>query len=135
MSARVLPTGLGKSGARALILPRPAAPATGGGAPPFCRCPGARPGGKIGWPRRPRAHAPHHAPRVSSAPRRTPATPAPTSVRVWIDQVADRFESAWQTGTPPRLADFLGTATGETRLALLEELVRIDLAYRRLAGE
>lgn len=49
----------------------------------------------------------------------------------WVDAAADRFEKAWQSGTPPDLNDFLGDASGERRVALLRELVRIDLEYRR----
>src|SRR5262249_25240710 len=48
----------------------------------------------------------------------------------WIDDVADRFEAAWKQGPPPRLGDFLGAETGDRRRALLEELLKIDLAYR-----
>jgi eukaryotic-like serine/threonine-protein kinase len=49
----------------------------------------------------------------------------------WIDDVADEFESAWKGLRPPSLGDFLGTATGERRAALLGELLKIDRAYRR----
>ncbi|HZY88109.1 MAG TPA: serine/threonine-protein kinase [Gemmataceae bacterium] len=52
----------------------------------------------------------------------------------WVDQVADRFDAAWQGGPRPRIADFLGAATGEPRAALLGELVKIDLEYRWRAG-
>jgi serine/threonine protein kinase len=53
----------------------------------------------------------------------------------WIDDVADRFEAAWKQGPPPRLGNFLGAATGDRRLALLEELLKIDLAYRWRNGD
>jgi serine/threonine protein kinase len=53
----------------------------------------------------------------------------------WVDDVADRFEAAWRSLTPPTIAPFLGDATGPRRLALLAELVKVDVAYRRLLGE
>jgi WD40 repeat protein len=53
----------------------------------------------------------------------------------WIDTIADRFEAAWQQGPPPKIADFLGAEAGERRSALLEELVKIDLAYHWQAGD
>lgn len=49
----------------------------------------------------------------------------------WVDLAADRFEKAWQASPPPNLADFLGDTSGERRIALLCELVKIDVAYRR----
>src|SRR5947207_11458059 len=58
----------------------------------------------------------------------------PATQAEWVDAVADRFEAAWKAGPPPRIADFLGTATGTGRAALLVELVKIDLEYRRRAG-
>src|SRR5207244_3197642 len=45
-----------------------------------------------------------------------------------------RFEKAWQTGQPPRIADFL--PAGEkapallARLEVLKELIKIDLEFR-----
>jgi hypothetical protein len=52
-----------------------------------------------------------------------------------IDPVCDRFETAWQTGVPPRIEDFLAGWQGADRLALLRELVLLDLHFRRAAGE
>jgi WD40 repeat protein len=52
----------------------------------------------------------------------------------WVDQVADRFDAAWQSGPPPRIADFLADTTGGLRFALLGELVKIDLEYRWRTG-
>ncbi len=57
----------------------------------------------------------------------------------FLDQVCDRFEAAWKaTGPaapPPCLEDFLADATGPERLALLRELIPLDVHYRRLRGE
>src|SRR2546422_9260582 len=52
----------------------------------------------------------------------------------WIDEVADRFEDAWRGGGFPRIADFLGEAAGERRLALLQELIEIDVYWRHRQG-
>ena len=51
-----------------------------------------------------------------------------------LNSVCDAFESAWQTGRQPQLADFLT----DTRLpvsTLFVELVQIEMEYRRRKGE
>jgi WD40 repeat protein len=53
---------------------------------------------------------------------------------LWIDQVADQFEAVWQTGAVPNLAEFVAGHSGDKRLALLEELIRIDQTYRSKSG-
>jgi serine/threonine protein kinase len=52
-----------------------------------------------------------------------------------VDQVCDRFEAAWQTGQRPRLEDYLDEAPEPQRSVLLGELLKVDVAYRRRAGE
>jgi serine/threonine protein kinase len=52
----------------------------------------------------------------------------------WVDDVADRFEAAWRSLAPPRVEDFLAGAAGESRAALLAELLKIDRAYRDRLG-
>src|SRR5262245_61739055 len=60
---------------------------------------------------------------------------AQVSRGAWIDQIADRFEAAWQSGSQePRIADFLGDSTGIPRRELLAELVALDREYRRRRG-
>ncbi|MFI5455598.1 MAG: WD40 repeat domain-containing serine/threonine-protein kinase [Isosphaerales bacterium] len=54
---------------------------------------------------------------------------------VWVDEIADQFESAWRTLTPPVIEDFLGGVTELRRGVLLTELVKLDAAYRRRLGE
>src|SRR5262245_29142190 len=51
-----------------------------------------------------------------------------------LEEACCRFEGAWQTGRRPRLEDFV-VADGEERLALLRELLRLDVDYRCRAGE
>jgi hypothetical protein len=47
----------------------------------------------------------------------------------------DRFEEAWQSGSEPRLEDFLPPAEAPARLAVLVELVKIDMECRLKRGE
>ena len=55
---------------------------------------------------------------------------------VWrLEEACCRFEQAWQSGQQPRLEDFLAGAEGAERLAVLRELLRLDVHYRRRAGE
>ena len=55
---------------------------------------------------------------------------------VWcLEEACCRFEQAWQSGQQPRLEDFLDGAEGAERLARLRELLRLDVHYRRHAGE
>jgi hypothetical protein len=46
------------------------------------------------------------------------------------EQLLDRFEHAWQCGTPPALTAFLPARPVRLRRRLLHELVKIDLEYR-----
>jgi serine/threonine-protein kinase len=67
----------------------------------------------------------------------------PRAVLEWVDAIADRFESAWKQGQRPIIAAFLRRAeTSEVsatlevkRLALLHELIALDMEYRWQAGE
>jgi hypothetical protein len=55
---------------------------------------------------------------------------------VWrLEEACCRFEEAWQAGRRPRLEDFVAGPEGEERLALLRELLRLEVYYRRRAGE
>jgi hypothetical protein len=51
-----------------------------------------------------------------------------------IDRACDKFESRWRAGPRPRLEDFLSGA-GPRRARLLRELLRVEVEYRRKAGE
>src|SRR6187402_3574174 len=51
-----------------------------------------------------------------------------------IDEVCLRFESAWQAGKSPRPEDFLDGWTGAELQAMLRELLRVDLEFRRARG-
>jgi hypothetical protein len=65
----------------------------------------------------------------------SPDRAATASLQDWVDEVADRFDAAWQRGPRPALAAFLGDAQRTRRTALLVEPVKIDLEYRWKAGE
>jgi len=66
-----------------------------------------------------------------------PASPhaSPGSLLAWVDEIADRFETDWKNAQRPSIREYLGTATGESRRELLEELIQIDLEYRWQNGE
>jgi WD40 repeat protein/tRNA A-37 threonylcarbamoyl transferase component Bud32 len=61
--------------------------------------------------------------------------PDPVALLEWVDQVADRFEAAWESGRRPLITDYLDAAVGARRAALLRELATIDLERRQKAGE
>jgi serine/threonine-protein kinase len=52
-----------------------------------------------------------------------------------IDSVCTRFEQAWQSGDRPDLAAWVAAAPDDIRLALVRELVRVDMEQRRVLGE
>ncbi len=50
-----------------------------------------------------------------------------------IDQICDRFETAWKDGERPAVEAYLEDATEPDRTVLLCELVALDLSYRRVS--
>ncbi len=52
-----------------------------------------------------------------------------------VDEVCCRFEADWQNGRRPRIEDCLAGTTGPQRRVLACELIRVEVHYRRLAGE
>ena len=59
----------------------------------------------------------------------------PTGDWSWINEVADRFERAWNNGSPPRIEDFLANEPEPRRPPLLVELLRVECELRANAGE
>jgi WD40 repeat protein/tetratricopeptide (TPR) repeat protein len=59
----------------------------------------------------------------------------PLDVLDRIDQLCDRFESAWHAGIPPRIEDYLGEVAAEYRLALLGDLLAAEIEARRRHGD
>ena len=63
----------------------------------------------------------------------------PLSVARRVDARADAFERAWKAAASPdqqpRLADYLLDVPASERGALLPQLIALDIAYRRQAGE
>lgn len=70
---------------------------------------------------------------------RTSFASLPLSLALELEEICGRFERAWHEarkgGFAPRPDDYLASAPEAGRQALLRELIRIDLAYRREAGE
>jgi WD40 repeat protein len=52
-----------------------------------------------------------------------------------LESILDRFDEAWNGPSPPRIEDYLPSGQPADRLALLVELVRIDLERRLNSGE
>jgi hypothetical protein len=50
-----------------------------------------------------------------------------------VDAIVQQFEEAWQNGGRPAIGDYL--PDGPDRLAVLRELIAIDLQRRQRAGE
>ncbi len=57
------------------------------------------------------------------------------AAEVRVDEVCLRFEAAWKTGRRPHLEDFLTETSGTERMALLRELIRLDICYRHRSRE
>ena len=52
-----------------------------------------------------------------------------------IDRVCDRFEAVWQGDGQPQIEEYIADSAEPKYSALLHELVRIDVPYRRQHGE
>ena len=52
-----------------------------------------------------------------------------------IDQLCDRFEDGWRTGSPPVLEEFLRQAPQEVRPGLFRGVLEIERDYRRKEGQ
>jgi serine/threonine-protein kinase len=52
-----------------------------------------------------------------------------------IDEVCDLFEAAWKAGGRPRIEDYLKDSPAPARVALLRELIPLDMEYRKGAGD
>ncbi len=74
-----------------------------------------------------------------SEPGRTDEPSLLLSAAQRVDAIAYRFEKAWKAAAAPEqrpcLADYLGDSPEPERSALLSELIALDIAYRRRAGE
>src|SRR4051812_39866254 len=52
-----------------------------------------------------------------------------------VDAWCDRFEADWKGGGRPRIEDYQGAAQGPLHADLIPELVALEVALRREAGE
>lgn len=58
-----------------------------------------------------------------------------SDVDALVDDAADDFEAAWQTGRQLRIEDVLADVPAAARVPVLRELVAIDAEWRRRSGE
>jgi WD40 repeat protein/serine/threonine protein kinase len=74
-----------------------------------------------------------------SEPRHVGSEFWPPAIEALLDEACDRFEAACQqagSSAPlPRIEDYLANLAGPERLALVEELIPLDMHYRRQRGE
>jgi serine/threonine protein kinase len=72
-----------------------------------------------------------------SAPSLPSLSDLPAAEALWVEQLCNRFEAAWQNAAAvrPRLEAFLGEIHGPPQAVLLCELLRLDLVYCRQQGE
>jgi serine/threonine-protein kinase len=59
----------------------------------------------------------------------------PLALARLVDQVCDRFETAWQEGQRPSLEDYLASLPEAAQALAAEEMVGIEVELRRRAGE
>src|SRR5262245_55591862 len=62
------------------------------------------------------------------------AKPLPFDALQRIDRACTRFKQAWRSGPRPDLRDYLA-GTGDARVALLGELLKVELECRPKRGE
>jgi hypothetical protein len=70
-----------------------------------------------------------------SQPRQERGASLPLDLERALDPVCRRFEAAWRAGGRPRIEDYLADVPALARPALLNELLRMELEYRRRDGE
>ena len=59
----------------------------------------------------------------------------PLTIAAAVDRACDRFEAAWDSGSRPRIEDYLGGVGDPGRSHLFRELLTEDLRRRTAAGE
>jgi predicted Ser/Thr protein kinase len=72
---------------------------------------------------------------IMGEPYRIGAGTLPPAQVLELERACDRFEAAWRAGRRPRVEEYLGETPEPARSKLLRDLLTLDLAYRRLAGE
>ena len=65
----------------------------------------------------------------------TPESKVSVQGQTLIGQIAERFERAFRDGSRPCIEDFLDPQSADLHLHLLRELLALELALRRSAGE
>ncbi|HVI85992.1 MAG TPA: serine/threonine-protein kinase, partial [bacterium] len=69
---------------------------------------------------------------ADSSPNQTPQS---LSILEEIDAACDCFEAEWRAGARPQIKAYLARASREARRQLIQELLRLDIFYRRKRGE
>jgi predicted Ser/Thr protein kinase len=76
---------------------------------------------------------------MSSLPASDSSAPSSFSQLQRLDQACDRFEDTWRraasSGERPHIEEHLSDVPEAERARLLRELIRLDVSYRRRAGE
>ena len=72
---------------------------------------------------------------ISGTPGATDMNDVPDLQLLYIDQICDSFESAWNLRRRPQIEAFLDSGLGVQRALLVRELVLLDIEYRRREGE
>src|SRR6516225_6467138 len=57
------------------------------------------------------------------------------SQRRRVDEACDRFEAAWKAGQLPRIEDYLADVAEADRALLFQELLGLEVDFRREGGE
>jgi serine/threonine protein kinase/tetratricopeptide (TPR) repeat protein len=72
---------------------------------------------------------------MNSHPTNVPKVDSQLRIAEQLDEVCDRFEVAWCAGERPRIEDSIEGVEEPLRARLLQELVALEVAYRRKQGE
>ena len=72
---------------------------------------------------------------MSSEPIEDPNDVLPLPLAEQLDDICDRYEAAWCAGERPRIEDSVKGIEEPLRARLLQELVALEVAYRREQGE
>src|SRR4051794_702032 len=64
-----------------------------------------------------------------------PGEELPLSLAERVEEVCAAFETAWKAGQRPRIEDFLGDTSAPEHVALVRELLLLEVYYRQRASE
>src|SRR5438128_11183108 len=64
-----------------------------------------------------------------------PVSALPVDLALHLEKICTRFEDACKAGQAPRIEEYLGDTGQPERCVLLQELLRLELTYRRRSHE